>query len=330
MAPVRIGVLGAAKIAPAALIKPARKLDEVDVSAIAARDRAKAERFAAKHGIPNVHDSYQALIDDPSIDAIYNPLPNGLHGRWTIAALEAGKHVLCEKPFTANADEAEAVAAVADRSRRVVMEAFHYRYHPLIDRILEIVRAELGTVRHVETWMIIPLPSRRDIRWQLDLAGGSTMDVGCYTIHLLRTLAGEEPAVIGASARERSIGIDRWLEADMRFAGGATGKVTASMLSPRVLSLGARVEGDKGELRVFNPYAPHYFSRVTVSTNGKKRTEPRASREPTYMFQLRAFAGAVLRGEPILTGPADSIANMRVIDAAYRAAGLEPRRPSGR
>ena len=328
MAPVRIGVLGAAKIAPAALIKPARKVDEVEVTAIAARDRAKAERFAARHGIAKVHDGYQGLIDDPSIDAIYNPLPNGLHGRWTIAALEAGKHVLCEKPFTANADEAEAVAAVADRSQRVVMEAFHYRYHPLIDRILEIIRTELGTVRHVETWMIIPLPSRRDIRWQLDLAGGSAMDVGCYTIHLLRTLAGEEPEVIRGSARERSTGIDKWLQADMRFASGATGKVTASMLSPRLLSLGARVEGDKGELRVFNPYAPHYFTRLTVRSNGKKRTEPRPSRQPTYLFQLRAFAGAVLRGEPILTGPADSIANMRVIDAAYRAAGLEPRRPS--
>ena len=328
MAPLRIGVLGAAKIAPAALIKPARKVDEVEVTAIAARDRAKAERFATRHGIPNVHDSYRALIDDPGIDAIYNPLPNGLHGRWTIAALEAGKHVLCEKPFTANADAAEAVAAVADRSRRVVMEAFHYRYHPLIDRILEIIRTELGTVRHVETWMIIPLFSRRDIRWQLDLAGGSAMDVGCYTIHLLRTLAGEEPEVIRASARERSTGIDKWLQADMRFASGATGKVTASMLSPRLLSLGARVEGDKGELRVFNPYAPHYFTRLTVRGHGKKRTEPRPSREPTYRFQLRAFAGAVLRGEPIPTAPADSIANMRVIDAAYRAAGLEPRRPT--
>ena len=328
MAPLRIGVLGAAKIAPSALIRPARRVDEVEVTAIAARDRAKAERFAAKHGIPNVHDSYQALIDDPSIDAIYNPLPNGLHGRWTIAGLEAGKDVLCEKPFTANADEAEAVAAVADRSGRVVMEAFHYRYHPLIDRILEIIRDELGAVRHVETCMIIPLPSRRDIRWQLDLAGGSAMDVGCYTIHLLRTLAGEEPEVIRASARERSPGIDRWLQADMHFASGATGKVTASMLSRRLLSLGARVEGDKGELRVFNPYAPHYFARVTVRSNGRKRTMPRPSREPTYLFQLRAFTGAVLRGEPILTGPADSIANMRVIDAAYRAAGLEPRQPS--
>jgi predicted dehydrogenase len=328
MAPLRIGVLGAAKIAPSALIKPARRVDEVEVTAIAARDRAKAERFAGKHGIPVVHDSYPALIADPTIDAIYNPLPNGLHGRWTIAALEAGKHVLCEKPFTANADEAEAVAEVADRSRRVVMEAFHYRYHPFIDHIREIVRDELGTVRRVETWMIIPLPSRRDIRWQLDLAGGSTMDVGCYTIHLLRTLAGEEPEVIGASARERSPGIDRWLQADMRFATGATGKVTASMLSRRLLSLGARVEGDKGDLRVFNPYAPHLFTRLTVRSNGKRRTEPRPSREPTYLFQLRAFAAAALRGEPILTGPADSIANMRVIDAAYRAAGLEPRRPS--
>ena len=329
MAPLRIGVLGAAKIAPSALIKPARKVDDVEVTAIAARDRAKAERFARKHGIPAVHDSYQALIDDPAIDAVYNPLPNGLHGRWTIAALEAGKHVLCEKPFTANADEAEAVAAVANRCGRVVMEAFHYRYHPLIDRIVAIIGAgELGTLRHVETQMIIPLPSRNDIRWQLDLAGGSGMDVGCYTIHLLRTLVGEEPEVVRAASRERSPGIDKWLQADMRFAGGATGKVTASMLSPRLLSLSARVQGDQGELRVFNPYAPQHFSRLTVRSNGKKRTEPRSSREPTYWFQLHAFAGAVLRGEPTLTGPADSIANMRVIDAVYRAAGLEPRRPT--
>src|SRR5436190_23731092 len=158
MAPVRIGVLGAAKIAPAALIKPARKLDEIDVSAIAARDRAKAESFAAKHGIPNVHDGYQALIDDPSIDAIYNPPPNGLHGRWTIAALEAGKHVLCEKPFTANADEAEEVAAVARRTGLVVMEAFHYRYHPLAVRLVTLLRSgELGSIRHVDAWMCTPL-----------------------------------------------------------------------------------------------------------------------------------------------------------------------------
>src|SRR3954453_3465142 len=131
MAPLRIGILGAARIAPAALIKPARRVDEVEVAAVAARDRVKAERFASKHGIPTVHDSYESLLDDPTIDAIYNPLPNGLHGRWTIAALEAGKHVLCEKPFTANADEAEQVAEVEAATGLVAMEAFHYRYHPL-------------------------------------------------------------------------------------------------------------------------------------------------------------------------------------------------------
>src|ERR1700732_2148465 len=113
MAPLRIGILGAAKIAPNALIKPARRVDEVEVVEVAARDKAKADKFAKKQRIGRVHDSYDALLADPDIDAIYNPLPNGLHGRWTIAALKAGKHVLCEKPFTANADEARMVAEVA-------------------------------------------------------------------------------------------------------------------------------------------------------------------------------------------------------------------------
>jgi predicted dehydrogenase len=329
MPPLRIGVLGAAKIAPTALIKPARKVDDVDVVAVAARDRAKAEAFAAKHGVARVHDSYEALIADPTIDAVYNPLPNGLHGRWTIAALDAGKHVLCEKPFTANEAEAETVAAVAERTGLVVMEAFHYRYHPLVARLLEIIRSgELGAIRHIETWMIIPLLARDDIRWNLRLAGGSTMDVGCYTIHLLRTLAGAEPEVTSASARERSPGIDKWLRADVRFADGRTGRFTSSMRSPRGLSVGARVEGERGEIRVLNPYAPQYFSRVTVRAAGKKRTEPRTSRESTYLHQLRAFVGAVQRGEPILTGPSDAIANMRVIDATYLAAGMNVRQPT--
>ena len=129
-APVRIGILGAARIAPMALIKPARGNAEVVVAAVAARDVSRAQAFAAKHGIARVHDSYEALIADPDLDAVYNPLPNGLHGRWTRAALAAGKHVLCEKPFTANAAEAREIAELAAKSDRVVMEAFHYRYHP--------------------------------------------------------------------------------------------------------------------------------------------------------------------------------------------------------
>jgi len=186
---VRIGVLGAAKIAPHAVIEPARNTTEAQVVAVAARDRSRADAYAAKHDIPKVHGSYADLISDPEIDAIYNPLPNGLHAQWTIAALEAGKHVLCEKPFTANTHEAEDVAAVAERTGLVVMEAFHYRYHPLAHRMREIVESgELGPIRRVETALCFPLPKFSDIRYQYDLAGGATMDVGTYTVHMARLL----------------------------------------------------------------------------------------------------------------------------------------------
>jgi predicted dehydrogenase len=325
---LRIGVLGSAKIAPPAIVRPARAIDEAEVVAIAARDPNRATAFASKHHIPKVHDSYAALIEDPDIDAVYNPLPNGLHGRWTIAALDAGKHVLCEKPFTANAAEAEQVAAVARRTGLVVMEAFHYRYHPLAHRLVSLTQSgELGPIRHIEAWMCTPLLPGGDIRWQLGLAGGSTMDLGCYAIHLTRSLAGVEPEVVAARARERSAGVDRWLQADMRLADGPTARITAAMLSHRLLSLGARVTCERGEIRVLNPYAPHTFHRMTVR-GPDRRMKERFTRTPTYEFQLRAFVDAVLRGEPILTGPDDSIATMRVIDACYRAAGMEVRQPT--
>jgi predicted dehydrogenase len=298
----------------------------VDATALAARDAERARAFAAKHGVPVVRDSYDALLADPDVDAIYNPLPNGLHGLWTIKALEAGKHVLCEKPFTANTGEAERVAAAADRSGLVVMEAFHWRYHPLAARMLEIVNSgELGRVKHLETWMCFPLFKRDDIRWQLDLAGGALMDAGCYAVHMLRTLAGAEPEVVSAAAKERAPGVDRVMRADMRFTDGRTGRINTSMWSTTVLKIAVRVEGERGVLKVFNPTAPQYFHRVTVKSGGRTRHE-RVQGRSTYSYQLAAFAGAVLRGEPTLTPPADSIATMRVIDDIYRAAGMEPRR----
>ncbi|BAW08435.1 Gfo/Idh/MocA family oxidoreductase [Nocardia seriolae] len=128
---LRIGILGAANIAPNALIGPARRSPEVVVAAVAARDRARAEEFARRHGIERVYGGYEELVAAPDLDAVYIPLPNGLHGRWIRAALAVGKHVLCEKPFTANAAEAREIAELANASDRVVMEAFHYRYHPL-------------------------------------------------------------------------------------------------------------------------------------------------------------------------------------------------------
>ena len=322
---VRIGCLGAARIAPAALLKPARSSGEAEVTAVAARDPQRGRAFAAKNGIPNVYESYDALLADPDVDAVYNPLPNGLHGLWTLRALEAGKHVLCEKPFTANASEAERVKASGEKAGLVVMEAFHWRYHPLAARMVEIARSgELGPVRHVETWMCFPLFKRDDIRWQLDLAGGALMDAGCYAVHMLRTLGGEEPDVVSAGARERSPGVDRVMRAELRFPKGATGRVMTSMCSSTVLRIAARVDGERGSLRVFNPVAPQYFHRMTVTTDGRKRRE-RVRGGSTYSYQLAAFTAAVLRGEPTLTPPSDSVANMRVIDDIYRAAGMQPR-----
>ncbi len=327
MSPIRIGVLGAARIAPAAVIRPARHVGDAEVVAVAARDRGRASAFAAKHGIPRVIGSYEELVEDPDIDAVYNPLPNGLHGRWTVAALAAGKHVLCEKPFTANADEARAVAGAVPPGR-VVMEAFHYRYHPVFMRARQLIdEGALGPVRRIETWLCFPLPKFSDIRYQLDLAGGATMDAGCYAIHMARHLAGSEPEVVSARPRLRSPGVDRAMQAELRFGATTSGRVTCSMWSRRLLHVGFRVSGDAGELRVFNPVGPNIYHRLSLR-NAAGHTVEHLSRRPTYEFQLEAFCRAVDGGAPPITDPADAIANMDVIDAVYRHAGLEPRSPT--
>jgi predicted dehydrogenase len=325
---VQIGVLGAARIAPPALIKPAQENSDVVVAAVAARDVSRAQAFAAKHGIARVHDSYEALLADPDLDAVYNPLPNGLHGKWTRAALAAGKHVLCEKPFTANAAEAREIAEVAAQSDRVVMEAFHYRYHPLALRIEEIIASgELGKLQRVEASLCFPLPKFSDIRYNYALAGGATMDAGCYAIHMVRTFGGSTPEVVSAQPKLRDPEIDRAMTAEVRFAEGHTGRIRCSMWSSRLLDISAHVVGDQGELRALNPVLPQMFHRLSVRSAAGKRVE-RFPRRASYAYQLDAFAGAVLRGEPVKTTPEDAIVNMTVIDAIYRAAGMPLREPS--
>ena len=323
---MRIGCLGAARIAPAALINPARNLEGVTVSAIAARDRQRADAFARKHGIPTVYRTYRELVEAPDVDAVYIPLPNGLHAEWTLAALAAGKHVLCEKPFAANASEAERVAQVASQSGKVVMEAFHWRYHPLAERMLQIVRGgELGEIRHVSAALVFPLVRRSDIRWQLDLAGGSLMDAGCYPVHIVRTLAGSEPNVESAGCRLRSPGVDRWVRAELSFDGGrTTGQVTAGMWASPGLRIQAAVTGERGHMKVINPLAPQHFNLITTRVDGHTRRE-RVRGGATYDYQLEAFSRAIREGTAVITGPNDSVANMSAIDAIYDAAGLEPR-----
>jgi predicted dehydrogenase len=319
--PLRIGVLGAARITPPALIAPARKVDHVQVTAIAARDPVRARAFAAKHGIPQVHDTYAALIEDPTLDAVYNPLPNNLHAEWTIRALQAGKHVLCEKPLASNTEEAMQMAQVAQETGRILVEAFHYRYHPLAARMKAIVDGgELGPVRHLETNFCVPFFRRNDIRLRYELAGGALMDLGCYTVNLLRYLAGAEPQVVRAEARRFAPQVDQRMSAELRFPDGRTALLRCAFFSfwPRV---NVRVVGEAGELHVINPFLPHLWHRLTVRTAQGRRSE-RLSGETTYTHQLRAFV-ALLQGGPALpTDAADGIANMRVIDAIYQTAGL--------
>ena len=321
-------MLGAARIAPSALIKPAKDNADVVVTAVAARDGSRARAFAAKHGIAHVHESYEALLADPDVDAVYNPLPNGLHGKWTRAALDAGKHVLCEKPFTANADEAREIADLAAKSDRVVMEAFHYRYHPMTLRTEQIIASGvIGTLQRVEAALCFPLPKFSDIRYNYPLAGGALMDAGCYAVHMVRTFGGSTPEVVSAQAKLRDPQIDRAMTAELRFAAGHTGQVRCSMWSARLLEISARVVGDRGELKLFNPVMPQMVNRLTIRSPEGKRVE-RFPRRPSYAYQLDAFAAAVLRGEPVKTTPEDAIENMTVIDGIYRAAGLPLRQPS--
>jgi predicted dehydrogenase len=321
---MRIGVLGAARIAPAALMKPAQVVAGVEVGAVAARDRGRAEAFAARYGARTAYGSYSDLLADPSLDAVYIALPNGLHAQWTLAALAAGKHVLCEKPFTSNAAQAREVAAFAEGTGLVVMEAFHYRYHPLAQRMAEVVSSgELGRIQRVETSVCFPLPRFSDIRYDFGLAGGALMDAGCYAVHCLCLLAPGAPTVTAAQAltikRERRI--DRAITAQFSFPGGATGHLRASMWSRTLLQIRARVVGEYGTLAVTNFLAPQLFLRFTVTVNGRRRRE-RFDGEATYVHQLRAFAAAV-RGEPTnLTPPEDSVATMSLIDDIYLAAGL--------
>jgi predicted dehydrogenase len=331
---LRIGILGAARIAPTALVKPAHRTDGAMTVAVAARDPARARKFARKHGIPRVLDSYRALVEDPEIDAVYNPLPNGLHAQWTVAALWAGKHVLSEKPFTANAQQAREVAAArraaeAIHGRLVLMEAFHYRYHPLMARVRELA-GQLGPISRVEANLCFPLPVFSDIRYKFDLAGGALMDAGCYALHALRhAVPGSgEPVCTGATAKllRRDRRVDRAMTVDVRYPGGATGRARASMWSSTLLDISARVVGERGEVRVFNFVMPQSYHRVTSIVDGVRRRE-RVAGQATYTHQLRAFIAAVGGDEGAnLTPPEDSIANMTLIDGAYEKAGL-PLRP---
>jgi predicted dehydrogenase len=326
--PLRIGVLGAARIAELAIVKPARATG-TRLVAIAARDRARAAAYAAENGVEQALASYADVVAAPDVEAVYNPLPNTLHGTWNLAAIEAGKHVLSEKPFAANADEAADVAAAAHDSGVIVVEGFHYLYHPVTRRLHELLAGgDLGELVHVETTLEIQDPGPHDPRWSLALAGGATMDLGCYSLHAQRLVApwgGGEPELVGARAGERpgDPGVDEWLEARLRFPSGATGVARCHMASDR-RQMTYRVVGSRGEALVANFVEPHLDDRLIIQTSAGGHVERHGTRS-SYTYQLEAFIRAVREGASLPIGVDDAVANMRLIDACYVAAGLQPR-----
>jgi predicted dehydrogenase len=328
--PLRVGVLGAARIAELAIVKPARATG-TRLVAIAARDQARATAFAAEHGVEQALASYAHVVAAPDVEAVYNPLPNALHGTWNMAAIEAGKHVLSEKPFAANAEEAADVAAAAHGSGVIVVEGFHYLYHPVTLRLHELLASgDLGELVHVETTLEIPDPGPRDPRWSLALAGGATMDLGCYSLHAQRVLApwgGGEPELVAARAGERpgDPGVDEWLEARLRFPSGATGVARCHMASDR-RHMRYRVVGSRGEVLVTNFVEPHLDDRLIIQTSAGRHVERHGTRS-SYTYQLEAFIRAVRDGASLPIGVDDAVGNMRLIDACYVVAGLHPRPP---
>jgi predicted dehydrogenase len=318
---IRIGVLGASRIAELAIVGPAQELGHRLV-AVAARDPRRAQAFAEKHGVERVLASYDDVINDPEVDVVYNPLANSLHAPWNLAAVAAGKPVLTEKPFARDRAEAQRVAATADAAGITVMEGFHYLFHPVTHRALELARdGMLGTLVHVEVRMAMPAPADDDPRWSLELAGGALMDLGCYGLHVMRRLG--HPSIVRAHAEQRSPGVDAWCDVELAFPGGVTGLSANSMVADDY-SFTLRIVGTHGDVFVHNFVRPHDDDRLTINTPDGTTVE-RLGTRASYTYQLEAFAAHVQDGAPLPLDTADAVENMSYVDAAYRAAGMSPR-----
>ena len=329
---IRIGILGAARIAPRGIVTPANELLGTEVVAVASRDLSRARDFAAEHSIPMAFGSYAELIARDDIDLVYIPLPPSAHLEWCTAALANGKHVLVEKPFANNAEDAAQMAAAARASGRHLMEGFHYRFHPLFQQALAALRSgAIGRIRHIEAVFNVALPNKAgELRYIEELGGGALMDLGCYCLHWIRTVAGDEPTVVNAAARCITPGVDIEIEAELAFTSGPTATLKCSMQpEDGELTRRLRVQGDKGLLDFENPVSPHAGATLAVESDTPSTPQIVAGGESTFHFQLRHVMDVIEgRAQPV-TGGEDAVNNMGAIDAIYRAAGLRPRGLAG-
>ena len=320
----RVGLLGASKIARGAVLAPAKTNDDFEVVAVGARDAGRARAYADQHGIAHVASSYAELVARDDVDVVYNALPPSGHLEWTLAALEAGKAVLCEKPFAMNAGEAKVMTDAAAASGGVLIEAFHYRFHPVMRRAVALMReGVLGHVQRANAEFKVQIARAPDeLRWRRDLGGGGLMDLGCYPLHALRSLIGAEPVIADARA-EFDDGVDADLSANLTFPGGVEASVACSMIEPNFSAV-LSIEGERGRLEIVNFLAPHRGCRFTTTIDGE--TVTRSHDGPTTYEAQLIHLGEVLRGETQpLTGGADAVGNMAAIDAIYAAAGRPAR-----
>jgi len=307
------------------------------ITAVGSRSAESAQAFAQGRQIAGVHGSYDALLADPNVDAVYNSLPNSLHHAWTIKALRAGKHVLCEKPFAMTRTEAEEMFAEAAKAKRVLVEAFMYRSHPLTHSVIDAVRGgEIGDLKLLRTSFCYKT-SRIDgnVRFDKKLGGGGLMDIGCYCINFSRMLAGEEPIEIHASAHFHERGVDDLVVATLKFPSGVCASFTCAMSVHADNT--AYVCGTDGYIEIPVPWKPptqgatYTLARSTPPkmdlAAGAPPKSPRETRtidagKELYALEADDFAAAVLDGKPPALTPADTLGNMAVLDEIRRQIGL--------
>jgi D-xylose 1-dehydrogenase (NADP+, D-xylono-1,5-lactone-forming) len=313
---LRLGLLSTANI-NRMLLGGASIAEGVEVVAVASRSGDRAASYAAEHGIARAHGSYEALLGDPDVDAVYLPLPNSLHVEWSIRALEAGKHVLCEKPLSRRPEDVERAFDVAEQSDRLLMEAFMYRHNPQTAKLKELVgEGAIGRLRLVRAAFSFPLAEAKNVRLDASLDGGGLMDVGCYCISGARLLGGEPARVYGEQVPSES-GVDELFTGTMRLPGDVLAQFDSGLVLPERDELEAI--GEDGSLFLDDPWHCH---RPVIELRTAAGVEEIAL-EPvdSYRLQLENMSDAI-RGEaePLL-GRVDALGQARAIDALYRSAG---------
>ena len=319
---IRFGILGTANIAIRRFIPGALSAHNAVAQAIASRDLPRAREVAARFAIPSAYGSYRELLDDPEIDAVYIPLPNTLHAEWTIAAAEAGKAILCEKPLGATSNEAQRMIDAARANGVLLMEAFMYRFHPQHARVREILDAdEIGDVRAVRTAFTFQLEpfDPANVRLQRELAGGALMDVGCYCVNAARMLFGEEPEWASAQWDFRAdFGVEVSLAGVLTFSDARTATFDCGF---RAAGQGSyTVAGTKGQIDVPTAFVPQPVDTTIRVISGSASREERIPGVDQYCLEAIEFADALLRSRPLRIPPEDAVATLRAIEALHRSA----------